>query len=64
LTRRHEPRVSPNCTREPGPIDATIRPPLLASARTTTQLVAIELTQRDDARDLGDALAEGFADGV
>jgi hypothetical protein len=35
---------------------------LLASARTTTQLVEMELTQRDAARDLDDA--EGFAAGV
>ena len=64
LIRRHEPRDSPNCTREPGPIDATMRPPLLASARTTTQLVEIELTQRDDVRDLDDAVLEGLADGI
>jgi hypothetical protein len=41
-----------------------MRPPLLASARTTTQLVEIELTQRDDARDLDDAVLEGLADGI
>jgi hypothetical protein len=62
LIRRHEPRDSPSCTREPGPIDATIRDPLLASARTTTQLVEMELTQRDVARDLDDV--EGFVAGL
>jgi hypothetical protein len=45
-------------------MEATMRPPLRASARTMTQLVEIELTQRDDALDVRDGLAEGFADGM
>jgi len=44
--RRQFPRASPNWTRELGPIDATRRERLLASARTTTQSREIELTHR------------------
>jgi len=44
--RRQFPRASPSWTREFGPIDATRRERLLASARTTTQSREIELTHR------------------
>jgi hypothetical protein len=49
--RRQSPRDSPNCTRELGPIAATRRERLLGSARTTTQFLETELTQRDARRD-------------
>jgi hypothetical protein len=45
LMRRQLPRSSPSCTRVPGPIDPTIRALRFASARTTTQSRATELTQ-------------------
>ena len=41
-----------------------IREPLLASARTMTQLFATELTQRDAVRDFDCAEAGGFTAGV
>ena len=62
--RRHAPRDSPNWTRESGPMDAMIRDPLLASARTMTQLFATEFTQRDDVRDLDGTGVGGFMAGV
>ena len=52
--RRQSPRVSPSCTREFGPIDATSRDRLLGPARTTTQPLETEFTQRADARDFDD----------
>jgi hypothetical protein len=50
LMRRHEPRTSPSCTREFGPIDATRRDDRLGPARTMTHSRATELTQRVDER--------------
>jgi hypothetical protein len=44
--RRQEPRVSPNSTRELGPIDATIFESVVAAARITTQCREMERTQR------------------
>jgi len=41
-----------------------IRAPLLASARTTTQFLDIELTQREDGRDLDDTDARDFGGGA
>jgi hypothetical protein len=63
--RRQDPRVSPNSTRERGPIDATILASLLASERTTTQLRDTDLTHRPDRRaavdgDDTDFVAGGF----
>ena len=46
LIRRHPPRDSPSCTRVFGPMEAMMRDCGLALARTTTQLLAIEFTQR------------------
>jgi hypothetical protein len=54
LSRRHVPLDSPNCTREFGPTDATIRALLLGPARTTTQPFATDATHRDAVRDLAD----------
>lgn len=62
--RRHAPRISPSCTREFGPTDATIRAPLLASARTTTQSREIELTHRVEVRNGGAAEADDVAGGL
>ena len=69
LIRRHSPRVSPNCTRVFGPIDATTREARLASARTSTQCLEMELTQRElDLRALEDggeaSLVDDFARGL
>lgn len=49
--RRQVPCVSPNCTRELGPIDATMRDCLLAPARTMTQSRETDDTQRALRRD-------------
>ena len=58
LMRRQVPLDSPSCTREFGPIDATRRDCLLGPARTTTQPLEIEVTQR------GEPLAFGAGRGV
>jgi hypothetical protein len=58
LIRRQVPFDSPSCTREFGPIDATRRACLLGPARTTTQPLEIEVTQR------GEDLAFGAGTGV
>lgn len=58
--RRHEPRISPNSTRELGPIEATIRESLLAPARITTQCRETERTHRTDLRGAGEAARADF----
>ena len=50
LIRRHEPRVSPSCTRELGPTEATMCAAGCASARTITHCFATMLTHGDAGR--------------
>src|SRR6476659_10382560 len=64
LIRRHVPRVSPSCTREFGPSDATRRAVRLGAARTITQSFATELTQRADVFAFAAVLAATFASGL
>src|SRR5262245_16116416 len=59
LMRRHVPLASPNCTRVFGPMDATRRESRLGAARTTTQPLATELTQRADGADFVGAAVVG-----
>jgi len=62
--RRHVPRDSPNCTREFGPIDAMSRDALLGPARTTTQSLETELTQRDGTTVFDDLVATALLGGL
>jgi len=62
--RRQEPRDSPSSTRELGPIDATMREWLLASARITTQCRENERTHGDRCDDAGDARVADFTGGA
>ena len=61
--RRHDPRDSPNSTRELGPIDATTRDSLLGPVRTTTQWRDTVRTH-GFVRRVGDAGAAGATDFV